>query len=289
MGAVQALLNGRMRVELDDPFAAAALSFGLGLVIVAAIVFARRSLREQTLAFLGEIWTGKASWVLLLGGLGGAIFVTAQTLAAPVVGVAMLTIFLVAGQSVTGLGVDRASLGPGGPRRLSTGRLIGAALMVVAVALSMSGGLSGAWSWVLIVPLVAGAAVSLQQAVNGHVTERSGHFLVATLVNTTVGTAALLLLTGVHALLVHGPRALPTDPVLYLTGPLGIGFIAIAAMLAGPLGVLTLGMCTVAGQVVASVIIDAIASPGTLDAWTVAGAVLTLIAAAVTAGRGSRA
>ncbi|MCL6424414.1 hypothetical protein Bequi_13675 [Brachybacterium sp. JHP9] len=59
-----------------------------------------------------------------------------------------------------------------------------------------------------------------------------------------------------------------------------------AAYLAQPLGVLTLAMSTIAGQIVGSVALDLLAPTATthLTPLTLAGAALTLVAAAITAG-----
>lgn len=90
-----------------------------------------------------------------------------------------------------------------------------------------------------------------------------------------------------HALLTgNGPTHLPTNPLLYTGGAIGVAFIAVAAYLAQPLGVLTLAMSTIAGQIVGSVALDLLAPTATthLTPLTLAGAALTLVAAAITAG-----
>src|SRR5690606_10898506 len=183
----------------------------------------------------------------------------------------------------------RVGLGPGGVRRLTPSRVVGAALMVASVALAMSGGISTDAPWYLLaLPMVAGVAMGLQQAVNGRVSQHSGHFMVATLGNFVVGTLALVILAIVHGAVAGAPDAPPANPLLYLGGAIGVCFIAMAARLAGPLGVLTLAMSTIAGQIIGSVTLDAVAAPGHLTASTIAGTALTLVAAVVTAWRGPR-
>lgn len=285
LGAFQSRINSELAHQLDDGFAAAAISFGSGLVIVLVILAFRPVLRKKARVFATDLRTGAFPWPLALGGLGGSLFVLGQGLTVGLIGVALYIVFVVAGQTVTGLVVDRVGLGPGGIRLLTPVRIFGASLMVVAVALAMSGGIRGEAPWYLLaLPMVAGIAMGLQQAVNGRVSQHSGHFMVATLGNFIVGTTALVLLAVIHILIAGAPNRLPSTPILYVGGAIGVAFIAMAAYLAQPLGVLTLAMSTIAGQIVGSVTIDAITDPGHLTPATIGGAVLTLIAAVITAG-----
>lgn len=288
LGAVQSRINSRLSTEIGDGFTAAAISFGTGLIIVLVIVALSRPLRARIATFARDLRTGAFAWPLALGGLGGATFVLGQGLSVALLGVALFIVCVVAGQTVTGLLVDRLGLGPGGKRPLTWPRVVGAVLMVVAVALAMSQGVSTSAPWYLLVlPMVSGVAMGLQQAANGRVSQHSGHFLVATFANFVVGTTALVLAALVRAAIVgHGPGALPAQPVLYLGGVIGVAFIALAAHLAHPLGVLTLAMATIAGQILGSVALDAIAPAHgeVLHATTLIGAALTLVAALVTAG-----
>jgi transporter family-2 protein len=257
-------------------------------VIVVAIVLARPGLRAGTVDFVRDLRGGRFPWILTLGGLGGATFVLGQGLVVGVLGVSLYIVCVVAGQTVTGLVVDRLGIGPGGVRPLTWPRVIGAGLMVVSVVLAMSGGIrTDVPAVLLVLPVVAGIAMGLQQAFNGRVTQHTGKFMVATLGNFVVGTTALVVAAILHALVVgHGPGRLPAEPVLYLGGAIGVAFIAMAAYLAGPLGVLTLAMSTIAGQIVGSVVLDLLipAADAHVGILTLLGAALTLIAALVTAG-----
>lgn len=288
MAAGQSRINARLAVETGDGFTAAAISFGIGLVIVLIATAFSPRIRARSASLWRDLRAGAFPWPLLLGGLGGAVFVLGQSFSVTLIGVALFVVCVVAGQTVTGLVVDRVGLGPGGSRPLTLPRVIGALLMVVSVVLAMSGKISADAPWPLLaLPMVAGVAVGLQQAVNGRVSQHSGHFMVATLGNFIIGAAALVAIALVHALATgHGPTALPTNPVLYLGGAIGVAFIAMAAHLAQRLGVLTLAVATIAGQIIGSVLLDAIAPTASshLSATTVLGAALTLVAALITAG-----
>lgn len=284
MGALQSRINSDLAAALDDGFTASLISFGTGLVILLLLLAVLPRVRGLAVRFWRELRSGAFPWFLAIGGLGGALYVLGQAFSVALLGVALFIVCVVAGQTVTGLVVDRVGLGPGGVRHLTPLRVAGAGLMMIAVVLAMSRGLSTDAPWYLLaLPMVAGVGMGLQQAINGRVTQHSGHFLVATLGNFVVGTSALFVVALVHLLVAGPPQALPTNPLLYLGGPIGIVFIAMAAYLAGPLGVLTLAMSTIAGQIVGSVVLDAIAAPGHLTTTTIAGAALTLLAAVLAA------
>lgn len=288
LGAVQSRINARLAADIHDGFAAAAISFGTGLVLLLVILALSARLRRDATEFTRDLRTGAFPWPLALGGLGGATFVLGQGLSVGLLGVALFIVCVVAGQTVTGLAVDLWGLGPGGRRPLTIPRVIGALLMVTAVAIAMSGGISTSAPWYLLaLPMVAGVAMGLQQAVNGRVSAHTENFLVATLGNFVVGTSALVLAAAVHAGATGSlPGRLPTNPVLYLGGVIGVAFIAMAAHLARPLGVLTLAMATISGQIIGSVLLDVLAptEAAHLGPLTLVGAALTLVAAVITAG-----
>ncbi|MEV4488873.1 DMT family transporter [Micromonospora coxensis] len=285
--AVQSRINGELGVRLADGIAAAVVSFGLGLLVLLVLVPAtpggRRGLRELRAA-LGE---GSLRPWQCLGGVCGAFLVATQGLTVGALGVAVFTVAVVAGQSASSLAVDRAGVGPAGRQPVTTARLAGAVLTVLAVLLAVGDRLGDPQALALAaLPLLAGVAIAWQQAVNGRVRAASGSALTATLVNFTVGTVALLATFAVDVAVRGRPSgAFPGEPWLYLGGPIGIVFIAIAAAIVRFTGVLLLGLATIAGQVVGAVLLDlllptAASRPG---AATLAGAALTMVAVLVAA------
>jgi transporter family-2 protein len=130
----------------------------------------------------------------------------------------------------------------------------------------------------------AGAASAVQQAANGRIRGAAMDATVAALVSFAGGTAILVI-----ALLATGQatgRRWPTAWWLYTGGLAGAIYIVLAAAVVHRLGVLTVSLATVAGQLVAAVCLDAVwPAPGTsLRATTVLGAVVTVVAVGV-AGR----
>jgi len=267
--AVQQRINGELGHDLHDPLLAAVVSFGTGLVLMSVLVLRRRAVLPRVT---------RVPWWSRLGGLGGATLVAVGAAAAPEIGVALLTVGLVSGTTVAALLVDRAGLGPGGHRPVTPQRFAGAALCLFAIALSAREGLKAASPLLLLLVVVAGALISVQQALNGRV-RAATDAVVATFVNFTVGTTALLVGLGTKAL-ATGVRAdvWPRQPWLYLGGPLGCVFIAMAAVTVGTLGVLRLGLATTAGQLTGGVLLDLDRGIGPLTLLTVA---LTLVAVAV--------
>lgn len=291
--AVQSRINGQLGVELRDSLLAAVISFGGGLVVLFVLLSLTRPMRSGVSRLAGELRNGGLRPWQCLGGVGGAMFVAGQSVTVGVLGVSLFTVSVVAGQTVTGLFVDRAGFGPGGPQRLNVPRVLGAALTLVAVAWSVSGGLTvpggAATLWLLALPMVAGVFVAVQQAINGHVAAASGSALTAALSNFTVGTAVLVLAWLVSLLLRGAPTALPDNPVLYLGGLVGVVFIALASFVVRWTGVLLLGLAAIAGQLIGAVLLDVFLPAGgrPLSPDTVAGTALALVAVVI-AGMGGR-
>ncbi|MGC4786584.1 DMT family transporter [Micromonospora sp. DT178] len=285
--AVQSRINGELGVRLADGIAAAVVSFGLGLLVLLVLVPATPGGRRGLVALRGALADGTLRPWQCLGGACGALLVAAQGLTIGTLGVAVFTVAVVAGQSGSSLAVDRAGIGPGGPQPVTGRRLAGAALTVVAVLLAVGDRLGDPGTLGLaLLPLLAGVAIAWQQAVNGRVRMAAGSALTATLVNFSVGTVALLVAFAVDLALRGWPAGgAPAEPWLYLGGPIGIVFIAIAAAIVRFTGVLLLGLATIAGQIVGAVLLDlllptAASRPG---AVTLLGAALTLVAVGVAA------
>ena len=276
--AMQQRVNGDLAVSLDDPVLAAVVSFGTGLLLVLLVISVRRSARAKV-AGLRTI-----PWHWRLGGLGGASLVAAGAAAAPRIGVALFTVGLVAGTTLGGLAVDLMGVGPGEAHAVTGPRIAGAGLGLLAIAASASHGLRSASPWLLLAVVLAGCLVSYQQAVNGQVRAVTDA-AVATLQNFVVGFCALVLgLLCRH--LLSGVRVADWPGAdhwwLYLGGPMGASFVAVAAVVVRRLGVLRLGLAVTAGQLVGGIVLDL--GRG-LAASTLIGATLAMAAVVVSGAR----
>jgi transporter family-2 protein len=280
--ALQTRLNGDLGTWLNDPLLAAVVSFGTGLATVVLVLAAKPGSRARLPALKDIRW----SW--RLGGLSGAVLVAVGATVAPKVGVALLTVGLVAGTTVGALLIDRIGFGPGGVRPITGFRLAGAALCLIAIGVSVAEGVRSASPWLLVLVVIAGGLISFQQAVNGRVLHATD-VTVTTFLNFVIGTAGLLVGIGLREL-IGGATHVHTWPdgahwFLYVGGPLGAAFIAATALVVRPLGVLRLGLALTAGQLVGAILLDLDRG---VTATTVVAAALTLVAVGVS-GRGRRA
>lgn len=284
--ATQSRINSELAHDIDNGYLAALISFGSGLVILSVIGVVHPGTRRGIATVFGAIRSRTTPWWYAIGGLAGGLFVLAQGLTGAVLGVALFTVATVTGQTLSGMLVDRSGLGTMRPKPVTVLRVVGAALAVVAVAFSVSPQVQGGVAlWVLILPLAAGLGLGWQQAVNGQLREISNSPLTATFFNFMVGATALAVVFLVHTLVAGGPLRLSSNPLLYVGGMLGILFIAGYAITVQYIGVLLLGLCAIAGQLVASLVFDLVAPVADHRvAWTtVVGTAVTLLAVAIAA------
>ncbi|UGB34438.1 DMT family transporter [Microbacterium sp. cx-55] len=257
--SVQAQINGALGAAIGDGFVAAVISFGSGLAILIVLSATVPSGRAGFGRLVRGVRERRIPFWMLIGGLAGAFTVASQGLTVAVIGVATFTVGVVAGQTVNGVVLDRAGYGPAGVVPVTVGRLLGGGLAVVAVVISLLGeGPSGVPAWMLFLPFLAGAGIAWQQATNGRLRHVVESPLTATLVNFIGGTLALLVAAGIRIAFVGLPASLPADPWVYFGGAIGVVYIFLSAALVRHTGVLQLGLGSVVGLLLTSVVIDAI-------------------------------
>jgi len=284
--AIQSRVNGELGRALADGYLAAVISFGSGLLILAVALAVWTPGRRGLRAAFGSVREGATPWWYLCGGAGGALFVLSQGITGAVLGVALFTVAVVCGQTISGLAIDRNGIGHTPPAAITVTRLVGSALALVAVGVAVSAGFGGDIpAWMLVLPFASGLAVAVQQAVNGQVRRVAGSALTATFMNFLVGTTVLLIACLVHEAIVGLPERMPTNPLLYLGGLIGAIFIGGAVIVVRVTGVLLLGLGSVAGQLVMSLVLDLVlpAAGRVVVASTVVGTVLTLVAVVIAA------
>jgi transporter family-2 protein len=289
--ALQSRINGELGRRLGDGFTAAAISFGSGLVILTVALAVSPAGRRGLSRVREALSTRDLRWWYVCGGAAGAFLVLSQGLVAAALGVALFTVSVVAGQTVSGLVLDRIGIGPGGRRPLTPARVLGAIIALAAVSWAVSAQFGGSVpAWMMILPLLAGLGLGWQQAVNGQVRARAESALSATFINFAVGTVVLVVLMLVHWAFAGLPKPLPTELYLYLGGAIGCVFIAAAAVLVRVTGVLLLGLATVAGQLVAALLLDPLlpTSGSGVAFSTVGGTALALVAVATASMRWGR-
>jgi transporter family-2 protein len=289
--ALQARINGQLAVELGNGLQAAVWSFGSGLVLLAVLVAAVPAIRAGIARVPRAIRSGELKWWQALGGVLGGTFVGVQTATVPLLGVAVFTVAVVAGQSSSSLIVDRAGLGPAGVQPVTVRRVASAVLAVVAVTIAVSARLGAPdFSVVAVVAaFTAGVLIAVQQAINGRTSRAAGNPMSATFLNFVFGTTALGVAFGaMWAWTGSGPAPLPSGSWwIYLGGVIGVAFIAIAAWAVPLVGVLLFALLTIAGQLAGALLLD-VAAPtsGTQLSWTLVFGVLLAFVAVLVAARG---
>ena len=284
--ATQSRLNGELGARLGDGFLAALISFAGGLAVLGIGMLAWPRGRAGLGRIAGMIRRRSIPWWYAAGGAAGAFLVLGQGLTAATLGVALFTVAIVCGQTLSAAVIDRIGLGTLPATPSSWTRVLGTLLAIGAVLFAVSARIQSAVPlWMLVVPFLAGGGIGWQQAVNGQVRRHAHSVLAATFINFAVGTSVLLVATALNAVIARPSR----DPVgswwLYLGGPIGVVFIAAASVIVHRTGVLLLGLATISGQLVASVALDLIFPvPGRgIAASTVVGTALTLLATAIAA------
>lgn len=267
LSVVQSRINGELGQVLQDGILAAFISFSVGLAITIVVIFAiprQRATLKKLRAALQPGPDGKAElrrWQLL-GGLGGATFVAAQGISVQYLGVAIFTVAVVAAQNANSLVVDRLGIGPSGVQPISAQRVFAAVVATIGVAIAVTGRLDAATFSLaaLILALVAGAAIAVQQAVIGRVALAAGSSWTAGFVNFIVGWIGLGLALAVSHILTGRPLPTPpapwSHPILWIGGFIGLAFILVTGSVIHTLGVLLFALLTIAGQMTGALVVD---------------------------------
>jgi transporter family-2 protein len=283
MIALQARANGELSHRLNNGLEAALVSFGSGLIIIAAIAAFNPAIKEgiknlQVAVASKEI----ARWKLLAGALGGS-FVAIQTHIVPLIGVAIYSVASIAGQTAMSLVVDRIGLTGGGKKLISKRRVAAAVLTVLAVFVSVFDRIDAKnlSLFAVVLGCIAGAVVGVQRALNGQINEHSHQSFTTSLLNFITGTSLLVILILGGVLIGKIELVpLPAGPWwIYTGGVIGVIYIAFTSTIVQHLGVLTFTLFSVGGQLVGSLVIDLISPTNgvNVSAYLVTGIVMTYL------------
>lgn len=283
--ALQSRVNGGLSQELGNGYIAAATSFGSGLIIMCVLMLVSPQARRGLGRLRVDLKARKLPLWTLFGGAAGSMFVLAQGLVAPLTGLALFTVGIVAGQVLGGLILDRMGLGPGGRMDPTLPRIIGTVVAVLAVGVAVGANIGALhYVWLVVFPFVIGVLVAGQSMVNGIVRAAAQSAIASTFINFVVGTTILVVAAAISIGVSGWPVSWPNAPWYYIGGVVGTIFIAIAAMLVRTAGVLLLSMSNVAGQLVAAVAFEAgLPLADGLTPGLVAGSAISLLAVVVAA------
>lgn len=289
MMSVQARVNAGLSTDLGSGAYSALWSFGSGLVLALVIALLMPSARQGFRLLAEAARERRITWWALCGGAVGGFYVLTQGLSAAMIGVALFTVATVAGQSVGGLVIDRWGIAGMPPRSITALRLIGTLLAIAAVVLAAWGKLDPSSSplWAYLLPFIAGSALGWQQAVNGQVREVSGSGFTGLALNFLGGTLVLIVAAVIWFAVAGGPTGAPTEWWHLAGGAIGCLNIVCQIFAVRRLGVLLLGLCMIAGQLVTAVLLDLLlpVAGHPFDAMLLVGTVLALLAVIVTSAR----
>jgi transporter family-2 protein len=135
---------------------------------------------------------------------------------------------------------------------------------------------------------VAGLGLAAASGVTGRVHSVARSVVTAGMLNHLVGLAVIVTL-----LLIIAPGSLtgspfPSEPWLFIGGIIGPIGVAVGAILVHTLGVLLLGLGMVAGQLVGALVLEMVVPTAGVQASSIIGILLTLLAVAITSLDGSR-
>ena len=259
--AIQSRVNGGLSAILGNGVEAALISFGSGFIILNLILATNSKVRTGLSGILLSIRSKQLPrWRLSAGVLGG-IFVAIQAFSVPLIGVALLSVTTIAGQTAASLFVDKAGMTAGGKQPITLRRALAAVITVIAVLVAVWDRLVVANTSLIAIALSFGGGLllGLQRALNGQINEHSKNSLATTWLNFATGCTFLSCLILFTTFSGDTLGKLPTSPWwIYSGGAIGILYIAFASTIVQEIGVLAFTLFTTGGQLIGSLLIDLI-------------------------------
>lgn len=283
--AVQSRINGQLSVDLNNGLAAALVSFLTGLTLVTLLVFGFKREREALFRIFTAIRNKQLLIWEVMGGVLGGFFVAAQSAVVPQIGVALFTISVVAGQTVSSLLVDKAGITPSGKQKITRPRILGAGATLIAVAIAVFPDLTNSEFrfFPLTFALIVGVFASIQQGMNGRVNVIAQRPLATAWLNFASGAVVVLIALSINLAFGATVNSFPKNFWVYTGGSAGLIFVAVSAYIVKHLGVLNFVILNIAGQLVGAVIIDwvAPAKAGSLNGYLIFGTAMTILSIAI--------
>lgn len=265
--AAQSRVNGGLSQALGNSTEAAVYSFGSGFLVLNIIALSNPKVRQGIRKIIAGVRSGALPAWRLSAGIMGGIFVAIQTFTVPIIGVALLSVVMIAGQTLASLIVDQIGITGGGKQPITTRRVLAAVITIVAVIVAV-------WQEIqlanispvpIIIVFVGGFMIGVQRALNGQINDISGQSFSTTWLNFFMGTSTLLILLIFNTSRGHALVGLPTSPWwIYWGGTIGVLYIASSSVIVAKIGVLSFTLFATGGQLIGSLIFDLIAPPENL-------------------------
>ena len=283
--ALQSRVNGQLSVDLNSGLAAALISFLTGWFILFLLVFGIKKERTGLILIFKGIKRKQLTWWEVAGGILGGCFVAVQSITVPQNGVALFTISVVAGQTVSSLFVDKAGLSSSGKQKITLARTLGALATLIAVFIAVYPDLTNSEFRFLplSMALIVGVFASIQQGLNGRVNAVAKRPLATAWLNFATGAVVIVIALSINLALGAEIAPLPNNFWVYTGGSLGLIFVAVSAYIIQHLGVLNFVILNIAGQLAGAVAIDwfAPAKAGSLNGYLIFGTGMTIASIAV--------
>ena len=278
--SVQSRANGQLSVDIHNALGAAIVSNLIGWVILWAILLGRKSDRAGFGRLVQAVKTHELPWWNLLAGMAGAFYVAMQSISVPQIGVAIFTICVVGGQTTSSLLVDKIGFSSNGRQHITWPRIFTAIMTMVAVTVAVYPqlGKSNFKIFTIILCLAVGVFGSFQFAMNSQINHATDRPIVTTWLNFLVGSFFIAIALGIDIAKGGSIGHLPHDPWVYIGGPCGLIFIAVAANVVKSMGVLNFVLFSVTGQLVGALLLDWLipAHKGALSGYLIVGTAITL-------------
>ncbi|MFM7021455.1 MAG: DMT family transporter [Flavobacteriales bacterium] len=123
----QASVNSQLRASINNPWAAAFISFAVGTIVLFFAVLAAR----QGFPSFSQLRT--LQWQEFMGGILGAFFVSAIIFTLPKIGSANMFVLIIAGQLITSLVYDHFGVMGIVQQSISWKKVLGVVLVILGV------------------------------------------------------------------------------------------------------------------------------------------------------------
>ncbi len=280
LSSIQSRANGQLGVDIHNALGAAIISNLIGWAILWALLLSRKANRTGFNELVRAVRAGELRWWILLAGIGGTLFVSMQSIAVPQIGVAIFTICIVGGQAMSSLLVDKIGFSTNGKQHISGRRVFTASMTILAVTIAVypDFGTSNFKLITVLLCLFAGVVGSFQFAMNSQINHVTDRPIVTTWLNFLVGTVFIAFALAVDFAKGGSIGSLPHSPWVYIGGPCGVIFIAVAANVIKSMGVLNFVLYSVTGQLVGALLLDWLLPThvGALNGYLITGTAITL-------------